>query len=159
MKGPVRTVELADLQAAVGTELGVSEWACVSQAQIQQFADLTDDHQPIHVDPVLAAATKFGGTIAHGFLVLSMIGNFGYQVVPRVLGSRFSLNYGFNRVRFIAAVPSGSRVRGRFFLMSIEPRGDDKLNITCTVTVEIEGHERPALVADWITTLLLDDSR
>lgn len=156
MKGPVRSAELQDLQALIGKELGASEWVVVSQDHIDRFADLTGDHQPIHVDPVAAARTKWGGTIAHGFFALSLIGNFGYQVLPRIRGSHSTLNYGCNRVRFITPVPSGSRIRGRFSLLSIERRRDASLNVTCNVTVEIEGQERPALVAEWITTALFD---
>lgn len=154
MKGPVRSAQLHELQALVGKELGVSQWVVIGQDRIDRFADLTDDHQPIHVDPAAAAQTPWGGTIAHGFLALSLLGNFGYQVVPRIQGTHSNLNYGFNRVRFTAPVPSGSRIRGRFTLSSIERRPDGSVNVTCNVTVEIEGRDRPALVADWITTAL-----
>lgn len=159
MKGPVREAELQQLQTLVGKEIGVSQWVAVSQDYIDRFADLTDDHQPIHVDPAVAAQTQWGNTIAHGFLVLALISNFAYQVVPRIRGTHSSLNYGFNRVRFISPVPSGSRVRGRFTLSSIERRHDGSVNVTCNVTVEIEGRARPALVAEWITTALFDKTQ
>ncbi|HKQ82267.1 MAG TPA: MaoC family dehydratase [Steroidobacteraceae bacterium] len=156
MKGPVRSAELQELQALVGKELGTSQWVTIGQDLVDRFADLTDDHQPIHVDPVAAAHTSWGGTIAHGFLALSLISNFAYQVVPQIRGTSASLNYGFNRIRFTAPVPSGARIRGRFTLLSIEPRRDGSLNLTCNVTVEIEGRDRPALVAEWITTALFN---
>lgn len=157
MKGPVRSAELHQLQALVGKEIGVSQWVVISQDAIDRFADLTGDHQPIHVDPAAAAQTQWGGTIAHGFLALSLLGNFGYQVVPRIQGTHATLNYGLNRIRFVAPVPSGSRIRGRFVLSSIERRHNGGVNVTCNVTVEIEGRDRPALVADWITTALFTE--
>ena len=155
MKGPVQSVELEELQAMVGKELGASKWVVVSQDAIDRFADATDDHYPLHVDPVAAAQTIWGRTIAHGFFALSRVASFAYEVVPQIRGSHSTLNYGFNRVRFIAPVPSGSSIRGRFMLVSLEPRKDGNLNIICNVTVDIEGQERPALVAEWITTAMV----
>ena len=152
MQGPVRSADLQELQSLVGCEIGVSEWTRLTQDRIDQFAAVTDDHQPIHVNPVGAAGTQWGGTIAHGFLVLALIGNFSYQIVPRIRGTDATLNYGLNRVRFVAPVPSGSRIRGRFSLVRIERRSEVATNMTYNVVVEIEGVDRPALVAEWIVT-------
>ena len=159
MKGPVRSAELADLQNLVGQEIGASEWVLVTQDLIDRFADLTGDHQPIHVDPAAAAGTKWGGTIAHGFFALSLIGPFSYQVVPRIRGTQSTLNYGLNRVRFTMPVACGSRIRGRFLLLSMEQRRDVGVNVTFNVTVDIEGQDRPALVAEWIMTALFGEEQ
>ena len=159
MKGPVRSAELAELQSLVGQEIGASEWLVITQDLIDRFADLTGDHQPIHVDPAAAARTKWGGTIAHGFFALSLIGPFSYQVVPRIRGTQSTLNYGLNRVRFITPIPCGSRIRGRFTLLSIERRRDVGVNVTFNVTVELEHQDRPALVAEWIITALFSEDR
>jgi acyl dehydratase len=139
----------ADFEAKIGQDLGASEWLLIDQAMIDAFADLTLDHNPIHIDPKVGAATPFGATIAHGFLTLSLLSNFAYQVLPSS-GARMGVNYGLNRLRFISPVRVGSRVRGRFHLKSIESE-DGRSTITTSVTVEIEGEERPALVAEWVS--------
>ena len=151
-----RHVPLEDLRARVGEEIGVSDWLTIGQDRIDAFADLTGDHQFIHVDPERAAETPFGGTIAHGFLTLSLLTWFAIGVRPRIEGTRHGVNYGFDRVRFVAPVPAGSRVRGRFRLTSLEERAPGEVTQHYEVTVEIEGGARPALVADWITRSYLE---
>ena len=151
-----RHVPLEDLRARVGEEIGVSDWLTIGQDRIDAFADLTGDHQFIHVDPERAAETPFGGTIAHGFLTLSLLTWFAAGVRPRIEGTRHGVNYGFDRVRFVAPVPAGSRVRGLFRLTSLEERAPGEVTQHYEVTVEIEGGARPALVADWITRSYLE---
>ncbi len=150
MKGPSKAVTLDELKALVGKELGVSEWTLVDQQRIDAFADLTDDHQFIHVDPAAAKQTPLGSTIAHGFLTLSLVAAFSYQVVPGVKGAKMGMNYGINRLRFISPVKSGSRVRGRFKLKALEDQGGGRYLSTTEVTVEIEGQEKPSVVLEWL---------
>jgi acyl dehydratase len=149
-------VPLEVLRARVGEEIGVSDWLTISQDRIDAFADLCGDHQFIHVDPERAAATPFGGTIAHGFLTVSLITWFAAGVRPWIEGTRHGVNYGFDRLRFVAPVPVCSRVRGRFRLTSLEERVPGEITQNYQVTVEIEGGKRPALVADWITRSYLE---
>lgn len=150
MEGPTRTVTPAQLAAQAGSELGVSRWITLDQKTIDAFANLTQDTYFIHTDPARAAAsTPFGGTIAHGFLTLSMLSTMSYEVCPAVAGTRTGVNYGFNRLRFVSPVPSGSRIRGRFVLKSFEA-GDKKWQALYEVTVEIENGTKPALAAEWI---------
>ena len=154
-------VALEALRARVGEEIGVSDWLTIGQDRIDAFADLCGDHQFIHIDPERAAETPFGGTIAHGFLTLSLLTWFAAGVRPRIEGTRHSVNYGLDRLRFVAPVPAGSRVRGRFRLTSLEERVPGEVTQHYEVTVEIEGSEvesggRPALVADWITRAYLE---
>ena len=150
MEGPVRTMSIEALSARVSTELGVSEWFRVGQEQIDAFADLTHDHYFIHVDRARAASTRFGGTVAHGFLTLSMLAPMAYQACPAVEGTKTAVNYGFNRLRFVAPVPAGSRIRGRFVLKRFEVQASGRWRSIYDVTVEIEGETKPALVAEWI---------
>lgn len=138
-----------ELRAAAGTEIGVSDWITVDQAQIDQFAEATGDHQWIHVDPERADAGPFGTTIAHGFLSLSLLSAFIGQVY-RVDGVKMGVNYGLNKVRFTSPVPVGSKVRGRIELVDVADAGGG-VQLVNKVTVEIEGAERPALVAEWLT--------
>ena len=149
-------IDLPALEARVGEEIGVSDWVTIDQPMIDAFADLTGDHQFIHVDPDRAAETPFGGTIAHGFMTLSLLTWFAAGVRPRIEGTRHSVNYGFDRLRFVAPVPSGARIRGRFRLTALEERVPGEITQHYEVTVEIEGGERPALVADWITRAFLE---
>jgi acyl dehydratase len=142
---------LAELAARAGEEVGVSRWITVDQAMIDAFADLTDDHQYIHVDPERTRReTALEGTIAHGFLTLSLLSPMSQDARPRVAGVTMSLNYGFDRVRFLSPVPAGARIRGRFVLLSAEETAPGEATLRWRATVEIEGQERPALVADWI---------
>jgi acyl dehydratase len=151
MEGPVSSMSWEALAARVGTEIGTSEWITVTQPMIDTFARVTGDEFYLHVDPQRAAALPFKGTIAHGFLTLSLLAPMGYQACPYVEGARFPLNYGFNRVRFVAPVPVGRRVRGHFVLRSAQVVSAGQRQLTYDVTVEIEGGSRPALVAEWLT--------
>jgi acyl dehydratase len=143
------TIDVRSLAGHVGRELGVSDWLTISQAQINQFADATGDHQWIHIDPAKAATdSPFKTTIAHGFLTLSLIG----QLLRGALqfeGTRMSINYGLNRVRFVSPVPSGSRVRGRFILAGVEDAGG-AIQAVWQATIEREGAEKPVCVAEWL---------
>lgn len=140
------------LREQVGKEIGVSDWIEISQSMIDRFADLTHDHQFIHVDPAAAAKTPFGGTIAHGFLVLSMLSVFANSSLRhRLDGVAMGVNYGFEKVRMTGPVRAGSRIRGRFLLKDIVERAPGQWMSTMGVTVEIEGEAKPAIVADWLT--------
>jgi acyl dehydratase len=139
------------IAARIGEELGASPWMTITQARVDAFADVTDDHYFLHIDPVRAAVPPLGGTIAHGFLTLSLLAPMAYQVCPYVEGARYPLNYGFNRVRFVAPVPVGSRIRGRFVLRQAEVISPEQRQTLYDTTVEIEGSTRPALVAQWLT--------
>jgi len=146
-KAPMKSFEhLTDLQALVGQEVGVSDWISVDQKRIDQFADATGDHQWIHIDPVRAAAGPFGTTVAHGFLTLSLLPEMGASAF-QVRDTRMGVNYGLNRVRFPAPVPSGSRLRGRFKLLSYEPI-EGGAQLTVEVTMEREGSPKPVCVAE-----------
>lgn len=144
------TISREELYKMVGQEVGVSKWFTVDQARINAFADVTEDHQFIHVDPERAKETPFGGTIAHGFLTLSLLSAMIYDGVPGMEGETMGVNYGFNRVRFLSPVPSGTRVRARFVLSEFDERKPGEVTTIMDVTVEIEGQEKPALVAEWI---------
>jgi acyl dehydratase len=149
-------VTLEELKGRVGQELGACAWREVSQEHIDRFAEVTDDRQFIHVDPARAKAeTPFGGTIAHGFLTLSLLSALGAEVIPRLEGRRMGINYGFDRVRFLSPVRAGARVRGRFRLMDVAMQGGREVMIRYAVTVEIEGEPKPALAAEWLTLAVL----
>ena len=142
-------VNLADLGGLVGQEVATSDWIAITQDRINAFADATSDHQWIHVDSGRARAeTPFGATIAHGFLTLSLLSALMRDAVT-VDGPRMTLNYGLNRVRFVSPVPSGSRIRARVALATIDEMGDS-LQATWGVTIEREGSDKPAAVAEWI---------
>lgn len=145
---PIASID--DIKASVGREVGLSDWILVDQARIDAFADDTEDHQFIHVDPQAAAKTPFGGTIAHGFLTLSLLSRMAADAMLRPETVRMGVNYGFEKVRFLAPVRAGRRVRGRFMLASFEERRPGQYQFTHKVTVEIEGEDKPALIADWI---------
>lgn len=140
----------SDLHAMIGTEVGVSSWIEIDQARIDAFADITNDHQFIHVNPELAAQTPFGTTIAHGFLTLSLASGMSYEAVPVMDGVVMGVNYGFDKLRFLAPVPVNSKVRGRFKLMSAEDKGNGRWLVKHELTVEIEGGDKPALIAEWL---------
>jgi acyl dehydratase len=145
---PIASIE--EIRTRAGTEIGVSPWIEISQRHIDTFADVTGDHQFIHVDPEMAKQTPFGGTVAHGFLTLSLLSQMAASViyVPDTL--KMVVNYGFEKIRFVAPVKSGKRVRGRFTLASMEEKKPGQWQFLHAVTVEIEGEDRPALQADWI---------
>jgi acyl dehydratase len=144
----------SDLPSLVGQEVGLSRWITVDQARIDAFAKITEDEQFIHVDPERARATPFGGTIAHGFLTLSLASAMAEAVEP-LDGVVMGVNYGFDKLRFLAPVRSGSRVRGRFKLMSAEDKGSQdgvtRWLLKHELTVEIDGGDKPALTAEWLS--------
>jgi acyl dehydratase len=145
---PLANIE--DIKFKVGQETGVSPWIEVTQDAINRFADVTGDHQFIHVDPEAAKATPFGGTVAHGFLTLSLLSQMAAHAMLVPDGVKMAVNYGFERVRFIAPVRSGKRVRGRFTLARMDEKKPGQWQFVHNVVVEIEGEEKPALTADWI---------
>jgi acyl dehydratase len=140
-----------ELQAEVGSELGVSEWFLVDQDRVDSFADVTLDHQFVHVDPDRARATQFGGTIAHGLLTLSLIVHLCLPFVPKLKNTKLLVNYGFDKVRFSAPVKVGSRIRARGKLADIAERRPGQVIVRLDVTVEIENEDKPALVAEWLS--------
>ncbi|HEY5711110.1 MAG TPA: MaoC family dehydratase [Allosphingosinicella sp.] len=150
---PVATIE--EIRGRVGGEVGVSDWILVDQARIDAFADVTEDPQFIHIDPVAAAKTPFGGTIAHGFLTLSLLSRMAADAMLRPESIKMGVNYGFEKVRFIAPVRSGKRVRGRFTLAAFEEKRPGQWQFLHQVTVEIEGEDKPALTADWIGQIFI----
>ncbi len=141
---------LDDIRARVGSEIGVSDWILVDQSRIDAFADATEDRQFIHTDPAAAAQTQFGGTIAHGFLSLSLLSRMAVDVMQVPDTMVMAVNYGLDRVRFIAPVRAGSRVRGRFTLDAVDDKAPGQILLRHTVTVEIEGSDKPALTAQWL---------
>ncbi|MDK2767170.1 MAG: MaoC family dehydratase [Sphingomonas sp.] len=149
------SVTIQQLAAQAGDER-VSEWVTVSQEMIDKFADATGDHQFIHVDPAKAAMTPFGGTIAHGFLTLSLMPLLSQKTPqPRIEGLKMGVNYGGNKVRFLTPVRSGSRVRGRFKTLDLVEKRPGQWQQTVEFTIEIEGHDKPALIAEWISQLFV----
>lgn len=146
---------LADIRSRVGEEVGLSGWLTIDQKRIDEFADATEDRQFIHVDPEAAARTPFGGTIGHGFLSLSMLSRMAAEAMLVPDSIKMAVNYGLDRVRFIAPVKSGKRIRGRFRLDSVEEKAPGQLLLRHTVTVEIEGEEKPALTAEWLGLLFV----
>ncbi len=150
-------ISLDALVAAIGTETGVSPWRTVTQAMIDQFADATDDYQFIHCDPVRAAAeTAFGGTIAHGFLTLSLLSTFAFETTPPLEGAGMGINKGFDAVRFIAPVKTGARIRARFTLADVRVRPSGWIELTNDVVIEIEESAKPALTARWLTLTFVE---
>lgn len=147
--------DLSDIKNHVGDEVGVSSWIRIDQSRIDAFAEATEDRQFIHVDPEAAASTPFGSTIAHGFLSLSLLSRMGADAMLVPEGMQLAINYGLDRVRFLAPVRSGSRVRGRFTLDSFEEKAPGQWLLRHLVTVEIEHEEKPALTAIWLALIVL----
>lgn len=145
---------LDEIRARIGEEIGVSSWLVVEQQRIDAFAEATEDRQFIHTDPASAALTPFGGTIAHGFLTLSLLSRMGGEAMLLPAGLRMVINYGLDRVRFLAPVRSGQRIRARFTLDSVEDKAPGQVLMRHLVAVEIEGDEKPALTAEWLTLLI-----
>jgi acyl dehydratase len=139
-----------ELASLIGRSF-VSRWLVVDQERIDAFAKITEDEQFIHVDPQRARRTQFGGTVAHGFLTLSLLSPLAYSALPRIEGAAHGVNYGFDRVRFVHPVRSGSRVRGHFTLLSATARSEREWRLSYDVSVEIEGAHKPALAATWLT--------
>ncbi|PQZ74674.1 MULTISPECIES: MaoC family dehydratase [unclassified Brevundimonas] len=149
-----------DLPSLVGQEVGLSRWITVDQARIDAFAKITEDEQFIHIDPERARATPFGGTIAHGFLTLSLASAMSYDAVAPLDGMVMGVNYGFDKLRFLAPVPAGSNIRGRFRLLSAEDKGAQdgvaRWLLKHELTVEIEGADKPALIAEWLSMQMVN---
>jgi acyl dehydratase len=146
----VPIASLDEIRAHVGREVGVSSWLTIDQPRIDAFAEATEDRQFIHTDPAAAAQTPFGGTIAHGFLSLSLLSRMAADAMLIPQGVKMAVNYGFDRVRFLAPVCSGRRVRGRFVLDSVEEKAPGQVLMRHSVTVEIDGEDKPALTAIWL---------
>lgn len=151
------TIGLDDLVASVGREAGISPWRTVTQEMIDKFADATDDHQFIHCDPERAAReTAFGGTIAHGFLLLSLLSPMTFETVPGLRGASVGINYGFDSIRFVTPVRTGARIRARFVLAEARVRPSGWVQMAHDVTVEVENAIKPALTARWLTLAVPD---
>jgi acyl dehydratase len=144
-------VSLAALRKLVGMELGLSSWHEIKQSRIDAFAATTEDWQFIHVDPERARSEGgFGGTIAHGFLSLSLLSMLAYEAIPQIEDQTMLMNYGFDKIRFLSPVPSGSRLRGRFSLKELTEQDKGRVRILYSVALEVEGQDRPALIAEWV---------
>ncbi|WP_416795765.1 MaoC family dehydratase [Ciceribacter azotifigens] len=152
-----REISLSDVAGLVGQEIGLSDWITVDQSMIDAFAGATNDHQFIHVDPVRAAAeSPFGGTIAHGFLTLSLLSAMNYDCLPVIREQTMGINYGFDRIRFMSPVKCGKRIRGHFVLTDARFRGAGMMMTTYEISIEIENERKPALTATWITIVQFD---
>ena len=149
---------IAQHMPLIGTEVGVSNWITVDQKMIDDFAKTTHDEQWIHVDPERAAReTPFGGSIAHGFLTLSLASRFAYDCFAMLPGQVMGINYGMNKMRFLMPVPAGARLRGRFTLTEVKARDATSMLRTNNLTIEIEGQETPAVVAEWLGLAVFKD--
>ena len=146
-----QTVTREQLDRKVGERLGVSDWFLIDQERVNRFADVTLDHQFVHVDPERAKATPFGGTIAHGFLTLSLLVHLCLDFIPVVAKRTLLVNYGFDKVRFVAPVRVGKRVRALGTLAEVTERKPGHVIMRIDVTVEIENEDKPALVAEWLS--------
>jgi len=156
----VKTVPLETLLASVGKEVGLSPWRTVTQTMIDQFADATDDHQFIHCDPERAVReTPYGGTIAHGFLTLSLLSAMTFEALPQLEKSKMGVNHGFDEIRFLAPVKTGARIRARFVLADVKARPSGWVQMTHDVTIEIEGSLKPALTARWLTLAFVEPAQ
>ncbi len=151
---PLKIVPQDEMVNGIGTKFEPSEWLDITQDRIDTFADCTEDHQFIHVDAEKAAATPFGGTIAHGFLTLSLLSKMveGKGLMPE--NTVMGLNYGFDKVRFLAPVRSGKRVRAHFEVLDVQPKSGGRFLVKQGVSVEIEDEDTPALVAEWLSMLI-----
>lgn len=147
-------MSLAMLTDRVGQELGVSSWRAIEQDRIDRFADATDDHQWIHVDRGRAAGGPFGTTVAHGFLTLSLLAPTAYEVLADIFAGATAFNYGLDKVRFVAPVRAGSRVRNRIRLLAVEAKPEGRWLLTSENSFEIEGEDKPALVAVSLVMIL-----
>ena len=148
-------ITIAFAKTLVGTEIGVSPWRVVTQDMIDLFADATDDHQWIHCDPERAAETQFGGTIAHGFLTLSLLSAMTYEAVPPLAGFTMGVNQGFDNLRFVAPVKTGARIRTHFVLAEFKARPSGWVQIGHDISIEVEGSQKPALTARWLTLIFV----
>jgi acyl dehydratase len=149
-----RAIQATELKDLVGQSIGTSSWVTIEQERIDKFAEATGDHQWIHVDPERAKDGPFGSTIAHGFLTLSLIPALGWEVYT-IEGARLSVNYGLNKLRFITPVRVGSRVRAHLALAAVDEVAGDALQVATTVTIELEGADKPAAVAETLARIYL----
>lgn len=152
-----KSITLAQLENQNGQHVGTSDWILVSQTMIDEFAELTQDKQYIHIDPVRAAQTPFGGTIAHGFLTLSLTSKM-IECLPKVENSIMMVNYGCEKLRFISPVPSGSKIRGSYKQLKVDKKPNNSIVIHHELTVEIDGQTKPALIAQWLSMLAFAQS-
>lgn len=141
---------LSEMKSLFGQDVGVSNWHHIDQARIDGFARISGDDQFIHVDPLRSADTPFGGTIAHGFLTVSLLSAMATEAQPQISGSRMSINYGFDRLRFISPVPVGSDLRARFSLAALDEKKPNEVLVAWDVTIDIKGQKKPALIARWL---------
>ncbi len=150
------TIAINDLASKIGEVIGKSEWVMVDQEMINKFADATGDHQFIHINEEMAKMTPFGGTIAHGFLTLSLFPVLmAKSDCPKVDGVKMGVNYGGNKTRFLAPVRSGKNVRGHFKLLELDEKRPGQWQQTLEYTLEIEGEDKPALIAEWISQIFV----
>lgn len=150
-------IAIEDAKALIGKEIGVSNWRTVTQTMIDLFAEATDDHQFIHTDPERAAReTPYGGTIAHGFLTLSLLSTMIFEAVPQLEGASVGVNFGFDKIRFANVVRTGSRIRAHFVLAGLKVRPSGIIEWAYDVSVEIENNIKPAITARWLTLSMPD---
>ncbi|WP_455476802.1 MaoC family dehydratase [Bartonella sp. B41] len=154
-----RKIAIQDITNFIGKEVGLSQWRLVTQDMINQFAHATDDHQWIHVDEEKAKETPFGGTIAHGFLTLSLLSTLAYEALPKLEGITMGINYGFDKVRFMSPVKTGTRVRARFILHNAEIRSLGRVIFHYGSTLEIEQLKKPALIAQWLIIAVVEETK
>jgi acyl dehydratase len=147
---------ISELKKLTGQEVGLSEWITIDQDRINKFAKITEDEQFIHVDPTRASQeTPFGGTIAHGFLTLSMLAKLAESAQPKIKGIKIKINYGFDKIRFISPVAAGSLIRAGFTLSELTEQTPKKIMTKWNVSIEIKSKTKPAIIANWINLLLL----
>ncbi len=153
----MRSIQPEQAKALIGQEIGVSDWMVVDQNRINQFADCTEDHQFIHVDEAAAKKTPFGGTLAHGFLTLSLMSKLAGTASLTLHGTKMGINYGFDRLRFINPVMAGAEIRGRFVLADFAERKPGEYLLTYDVTIDIKDSNKPALVARWLALQIIEE--
>lgn len=153
-----KTMSVADFCKQTGQVIGRSDWRTITQEMTNTFADLAQDHQFIHVDPARSASGPYGGTIAHGFLTLALIAPMSFDVLPDFSDQEISLNYGFDRVRFVSPVPVGTRFRTTFKLLEGKKRSEREVLLRYEVMIEMEENVRPAIVAEWLVLINLAKS-
>ena len=149
-----KLIKAEDMQSLPGTKMGPGEWLCIDQSMINTFADVTFDHQFIHIDEEAAKATPFGGTIAHGFLTLSLLVKLCEDLAVAPENIVMGVNYGFDKVRFLNPVRAGKRVRAHVEIGSVDQKDANRFLVKQLVTVEIEGEETPAIVAEWLSMMI-----
>ncbi len=159
MKPNQNSLTYAQLAQKAGEVIGTSSWTTIDQQMINSFADLTGDHGFIHVDPEAAAKTSFGGTIAHGLLTLSLSGAIMSDVLPKISDRKFLVNYGYDKIRFLAPVPVGSQIRGTVTLVEAAERSASERSLRYRILIEIKGAEKPAMIAENLVLVILADEQ